>query len=201
LFSYALGKNYPQQTDQSIANNGFNVNMELCKAFDATGRTHGLPGSFVNHVDYGNAFVGQYAAGDIQYNGHHSVENLNLIYWKETKNFQDGCSSHIMNGHYSDGDMLLPDQATFIIDNTVINDVSLHANHHCNVGITGFLCMPTYILHEVQWRKKERGKQWVKFQNLNFQGHAANQNHVRFFGFGKIEVVVRSHSDISTKHS
>ena len=181
LFSYALGRNYPQQTDQSVANNGNNVDKELCNAFDTEGRTHGLPGSFVNHIDYGNLFVGHYSAGDIQYSGHHSAENVHLMYWKETKNFQNGCGSHIINGYYSEGDMLLPDQATFIFDNTVIdNNVLLNANHHCNVGITGFLCMPQYVLHNVKWKNENRKKQWVKFQDLNFQFHSANQNHVSF---------------------
>ena len=27
--------------------------------------------------------------------GHSSVDSLNLMYWKETKNFADGCSAHI----------------------------------------------------------------------------------------------------------
>ena len=67
-----------------MANNGNNVDKEFCNAFDAEGRTHGLPGSFVNHIDYGNLFVGHYSAGDIQYSGHYSVENVHLMYWKET---------------------------------------------------------------------------------------------------------------------
>lgn len=174
-----LGRNYPQQTDQSVANNGYNDDMDLCNAFDTEGRTHGLPGSFSNHVDYGNQFVGQYSAGDIQYSGHHSVENIHLIYWKETKNFQNECGSHLLNGYYSEGLMMLPDQATFIIDNTVIDDdVMLFANHHCNVGVTGFLCMPQYILHNVKWNNQNRNKEWIKFQFHNTQGHNANQNHV-----------------------
>ena len=28
-----------------------------------------------------------------------SVNNNNLIYWKSTKNFQDGCSAHIYGAH------------------------------------------------------------------------------------------------------
>lgn len=189
--TYALGRNYPQETDQSVAFNGINVDKELCNAFDAEGRTHGLPGAFVNHVDYGNLFVGHYSAGDIQYSGHHSVENIHLIYWKETKNFQNGCGSHIMNGYYSEGDMLLPDQATFIIDNAFIDDnVLLSPNHHCNVGITGFLCMPQYILHNVKWKNENRNKQWVKFQFFNTQFHGANQNHGGIFALSPPQAAI-----------
>ncbi len=124
----------------------------------------------------------KYNAGDIQYQNHHSFENLNLIYWKETKNFEDGCAAHISNGHYSNGNMALPDQSTFIIEQTTFGDnVSLEANHHCNVGVTGVLCMPQYILHNVNWMNSVRGKKWVIFTTHNTQGHQANQNHGGIF--------------------
>lgn len=61
----------------------------------------------VNNVDYGNSFVGHYNAGEIQHHGHHSYSNLNLIYWKETKNFGNGCSSHLVGGSYASGNMAL----------------------------------------------------------------------------------------------
>lgn len=82
--------------------------------------------------------IGLYEAGEIQYVGHHSYDNLNLIYWKETKNFNNGCSAHITGGSYENGNMALPDQASFIIESTSFGDgVSLEANHHCDVGTTG----------------------------------------------------------------
>ena len=43
---------------------------------------------------------------------HFSAASTNLIYWKETKNFADGCSAHILGGTYRSGNMALPDQAT-----------------------------------------------------------------------------------------
>ena len=55
--------------------------------------------------DYGNAFVGQYDLGDIQYAHHSSLDSLNLIYWKTTKNMADGCASHIKGGLWSGGSM------------------------------------------------------------------------------------------------
>ena len=81
--------------------------------------------------------------------------------------------------------MALPDQATFIIDNVVIgDDTRMEANHHCNVGTTGVLCMPTYILHKVKWEnnysKGNRGNPLMYFQKQSFQEtHNNNQNHVR----------------------
>ena len=73
--------------------------------------------------------------------------------------------------------MALPDQSTFIIENTTFDeDVSLEANHHCNVGVTGVLCMPQYILHDVTWNNSNRNMKWVIFTTHNTQGHQANQN-------------------------
>ena len=78
--------------------------------------------------------------------------------------------------------MALPDQGTFIIEHTTFEDsVSLEANHHCNVGVTGVLCMPQYIMHQVKWRSTSMSTKWVTFQHLNFQGHTANQNHGGIF--------------------
>ena len=118
----------------------------------------------------------------MQYNGHHSYDNLNLIYWKETKGFEDGCAAHITHSHYTNGNMALPDQGTFIIEHTTFGDgVSLEPNHHCNVGTTGVLCMPQYVLHNVNWKNGVSGTNWVRFQNHNTQGHTANQNHGGIF--------------------
>ncbi len=175
--TYSLGGNYPKVTDQSVLTNGRNTNLELCNGFDAAGNTRGLPVTIQDHLDYGNAFVGHYNAGDIQYSHHRSYGSLNLMYWKETKGFEDGCSAHITHGHYGSGNLALPDQSTFIIQHTVFeNHISIEANHHCNVGVTGILCMPQYIFHQVKWRNSIKGSKWLYFQSQNFQGHAANQN-------------------------
>eukprot|EP00559_Dactyliosolen_fragilissimus_P007575 CAMPEP_0184856030 /NCGR_PEP_ID=MMETSP0580-20130426/1187_1 /TAXON_ID=1118495 /ORGANISM="Dactyliosolen fragilissimus" /LENGTH=1243 /DNA_ID=CAMNT_0027350795 /DNA_START=75 /DNA_END=3803 /DNA_ORIENTATION=- len=180
--TYSLFWNYPKVTDQSPLTNGYNVDKSLCEGFDSNGNTRGFPVSITNNFDYDNTFVGHYEAGDIQYNGHHSFNNLNLIYWKETKNFENGCSAHLTGGHYVQGNMALPDQGTFIIENTVFGDsVSLEPNHHCNVGNTGVLCMPQYILHKVKWNNANHARKWVTFQSHNTQGHGANQMHGGIF--------------------
>jgi len=180
--TYTLGSNYPKITDQSATNNGYNTDKSLCDAFDSTGETRGLPGSFVNHVDYGNAFVGHYSAGDLQHYGHYSTENNELMYWKETKTFENGCGAHIVNAFYSKGNLALPDQATFIIENTVIgDDTMMEANHHCNVGTTGVLCMPTYVMHKVQWKNRSTSKRWASFQSRSVQPHNNDQNHGGIF--------------------
>jgi hypothetical protein len=102
--------------------------------------------------------------------------------WKETKNFANGCSAHITASHYADGNVGLPDQATFIIEHTQFgNSVSLEANHHCGVGSTGGLCQPQYILHNVKWTNTDTSKKWIWFQYQNFQSHNANQNHGGIF--------------------
>lgn len=74
-------------------------------------------------------------AGDLQYLRHTSVANNNLIYWKTTKDFADGCSSHLHGGRYADGNVALPDQAAFIIEGARFEGaVTLEANHHCGTG-------------------------------------------------------------------
>jgi hypothetical protein len=157
-------KFFPMDTDRSLETNGFNKNQALCKSFDSKGNTNGLPTAILNHVDYDNIFVGQYQVGDIQYRGHVSLNNKNLIYWKETKNFEDGCSAHISESFYGNGNLALPDQATVILQDTVLENVSLEANHHCKVGTTGYLCMPQYILHNVLWRHEDPNSNWMSFQ-------------------------------------
>ena len=53
-------------------------------------------------------------------------------------NFKNGCSAHITGGSYAGGNLALPDQSTFLIEDTFFGDgVSFEANHHCNVGTTG----------------------------------------------------------------
>ena len=100
--------------------------------------------------------------GDLQYSDHVAVSNLNNMYWKTTKNFADGCASHISGGRFEDGNLALPDQAAFIIERTSFaGSISLEANHHCNVGVTGVLCMPTVVLDRVEWAVTSQ--KWLYF--------------------------------------
>jgi hypothetical protein len=52
------------------------------------------------------------------------------------------------------------------VENTIIQDEFLAANHHCTEGVTGFLFM-SHILHNVAWADKP-GK-WVAFVKENHQ--------------------------------
>ncbi len=157
---------WPRVTDRSLESNGFNVDKYLCEGFDSDGITRGLSQAIVNNLDYHNVFVGQYGVGDLQYKQHTSISNNNLIYWKMTKNFEDGCSAHISRSYYAFGNLALPDQATFIIEDSYLEDVHLEANHHC-----GILCFPQYIFHNTYW-KHSRADNWMDFQTgeTNFGG-------------------------------
>ena len=148
--TYLLNSNYPRRdTGHSTATNG---KTNDCDAYETDGSDKGLPNIIMNHFDYGNAFVGQYNAGDVQYFHHTSINNLNGIYWKETKTFEDGCSAHISDAYYKDIHFALPDaMGAFIIEDTIVSNVDFGPNHHCKVGITGILCMPQYVLHNVKW--------------------------------------------------
>jgi hypothetical protein len=154
----------------NISNNGFLIRDARCSAFTSQGENNGISVAHIYNVDYSNAFVGGYNVNDLQYQKHSAFNNLNNIYWKETNNFADGCSAHIYGGHYENGNIALPDMAGFIIENTIFAGSSqLETNHHCNDGITGFLCMPTYILSNVSWRSTSQ--QWVQWhQEANNYG-------------------------------
>ena len=75
----------------------------------------------------------------MQYRFHASLNNENLIYWKDTKNFQDGCSAHIADSYYESGNLALPGgHGTFILENMIFNNqVHFESSHHCNIGVTG----------------------------------------------------------------
>ena len=78
--------------------------------------------------------------------------------------------------------MAFPDVGTFIIEESSFGDgVTFEPNHHCNVGTTGFLCMPQYVLHRVDWGNRRGNSKWVTFQSTNFQNHNANQSHGGIF--------------------
>ncbi len=52
-------------------------------------------------------------------------------------------------------------------------DAELEANHHCTVGVTGVLCMPQYLLHNVDFKKA--GGRWLWFQSFRRGDHSYTQ--------------------------
>ena len=151
--TYFLDSNFPKRTDQSIISDGMVADRSTCNAFKPDGTENGLSVAISSNFDYDNGFVGAYDLGDISYVDHTSVDNTNLIYWKTTKNFNDGCSAHISNGYYSGGQMAMPDHGAVIVEKTIFDgDVVFEANHHCNIGVTGVLCQPVYVFSEVVWQ-------------------------------------------------
>ena len=185
--TYALNDNYPLQSESNGIESFLLPSSTLGIVTDSTstyvdcsyltidGNDNGRSTTFWNNVDYGNAFVGHYSAGDIQYYGHSSMNNLNNIYWKETKSFQDGCSAHISHSYFVNGTMALPDTiGSFIIEHTTLQQILLSVNHHCGIGVTGFLCMPHYILENVAWIDDNANsieqRKWVSFTDSNDAG-------------------------------
>ncbi|CAF1388780.1 unnamed protein product [Rotaria magnacalcarata] len=150
--TYVLASVFPKKTDRSVDKNGLPT-LSTCKEWSANGEDNGLPATFMHNIDYDNVFVGQYNAGDLQYRFHTSINNNNLIYWKETKNFQDGCSSHIADSFYDSGNLALPGgHGAFILENMIFNNqVHFESSHHCQSGVTGVLCMPTYVFVNMKW--------------------------------------------------
>lgn len=90
-------------------------------------------------------------------------------------------------GYYKNGNIALPDQGTFIIEDTTFDQgVHLEPNHHCNVGTTGVLCMPQYVLDNVTWNGGVGAPgfpvgEWAAFDKVNEQGHSKNQNYGGIF--------------------
>jgi hypothetical protein len=158
--TYVLASVFPKNTDRSVDKNGLPT-LSTCRGWSTSGEDNGLPATFMHNIDYGNVFVGQCNAGDVQYRFHTSINNLNLIYWKETRNFKDGCSAHIADLFYDSGNLALPGgHGAFILENmTFNNQVHFESSHHCQSGVTGgrwcdllilvthsvVLCMPTYV--------------------------------------------------------
>ena len=79
--TYVLAAVFPKNTDRSVARNGLPT-LNTCQVWTSAGEDNGLSSSFWHNIDYGNVFVGQYGAGDLQYRYHSSLDNNNLIYWK-----------------------------------------------------------------------------------------------------------------------
>ena len=72
----------------------------------------------------------------------------------------------ICDRSYAGGGFALPDQATFLIENTVFGEgLTIEANHHCGDGNTGILCFPTYMLHNIRWRNTGMFRPWIWFQH------------------------------------
>ena len=150
--TYLLGPNFPRNTDETVESDGAVGDRGSCAGFTAVGADNGVSTLLSENVDYGNVFVGQYDLGDIQYAHHTALESNNLMYWKTTKNAADGCSAHLRGGLFAGGNVGLPDQAAFLIEGTRFEgDTTLEADHHCDEGVTGVLCSPTYVFVNVEW--------------------------------------------------
>jgi hypothetical protein len=95
----------PRHISLSVANDGY-PDLESCEVeFLADGSDNGLPMRLSGNVDYDTIFIGGYNMGDTQWHAHASIDCLSGLYWKNTKNFADGCSAHVKGGffHNSNG--------------------------------------------------------------------------------------------------
>jgi plastocyanin len=155
--TYGLGNFFPKRDVgmlQTLETNGelpggTAAGSSVCgQGFNLDGTDSGWTHAIKDNFDYQNAFVGHYGAGDLQYLGHTAVDALNLIYWKTSKSPADGCSALLQDGYYRGGNLGLPDQGAFLLEGLTIDGrTTLESNHHCDVGVTGVLCAPHYILH------------------------------------------------------
>lgn len=172
---YFASSNWPRKVLTNVSLNGYTNDAE-CAPFDEDGYDRGLSSAVVNNVDYHNAFVGSYALGDIQFRNHISIDNDNLIYHKETKNFADGCSSHFKRFHFEDGNAMLPSGWGTIIfeDSTFKGNFKFESNHHCGIGYTGVLCNPQYIFVNPTWQVTS--PQWLTWNDANNPTHGSVYN-------------------------
>ena len=169
--SYFLGAVFPKKTDQSFANNGLLTDPKSCRALLDDGTDNGVGVVVDGNIDYDNVFVGGYDYGDVQYRNHISTNNNNLIYWKSTKAFADGCSSHFADSFYGTGNLALPDQAAVVFENTRFEGgVHFESGHHCNIGTTGVLCSPMYVFEKCQFDINGNGPAFEFHSEANTYG-------------------------------
>jgi hypothetical protein len=123
--TYFVSSDFPRQLGVNLTGNGW-ATSDMCRPFDDQGFDRGWSSAIWDNTDFQNVFVGSYALGDIQYRNHFSIENQCLIYHKETKNFNDGCSAHYLNYHFEAGSALLAGGwGTTIFENSTFKGVSL----------------------------------------------------------------------------
>lgn len=178
---YILSYFPKQNCTPSVDNNGeFSGVLPFCNIFTKDGGDIGKSVNVIDNNIYQQVFNGGYNIGDVQFSGMISVGNNNNLYWKETKNFQDGCAAHISNSYFESGNLAMPDNAAFIFENTQFaGSTSLETNHHCNVGNTGFLCMPTYVFSNVRFYSNQAS--WVQWSQVgNHYGRLKTSSHICF---------------------
>jgi len=162
--TYFIGENYPVQTARSLRTGGATgdggTRDGSCAAFDEDGLDRGLPCQLAYNVDWGNNFVFTYLQGDVQYAHQASIESSNGVYWKTTKSFADGCSSHIKDSLIDKSGVRVPDTAgAFIMENVDVRGYpAFIPHHHCNTLDTGMLCSATYVFDEVRGKFGSVGK-------------------------------------------
>ena len=158
----------PRHISQSVENNGF-ADLATCDVvWLDDGENNGWPMKISNNVDYGSVFVGGYGTADMQFEKHTSIECNNGIYWKNTKNFADGCSAHIRNDFFLDTHLAMPDASAFIVQDTVFKGrTDLESGHHC-----GALCFGHYVFQNMTWEADDDDRPLFQFppENHGFGG-------------------------------
>lgn len=151
--TYFVSADWPRDVHTNLSMNGWTSDAE-CAPFDSAGIERGKSATIWDNVDYHNVFIGGYALGDVQFRNHVAKSSNCLIYHKETKNFNDGCSAHFKNYYLEDGAALLASGLGTQIfeDATFVGRFSFESNHHCSEGVTGVLCNPQYIFQNPTWK-------------------------------------------------
>jgi hypothetical protein len=182
-FGMYIDTHWPVQLNRTVENDGFVVDRQdcfdgkwcSCSPLTEDGEDRGAPGVIEDELDFANLFTGQYSAGDVQWKGLHSINNLHGLYWKQTKPFADGRVGHVVDCTFEwidssedseivsilgtaamgNEQVLTPGGlGSFRIINTSFKGNTLHAigaNHHCQVDGTGSLCTPEVHLEGVEF--------------------------------------------------
>lgn len=169
-FGIYLDNQYPRQVTRD--ENGYVADMSTCDERKADGTDNGQLNIVVDSLEYNNVYVGQYTLGDVQFLRFVSINNLHVMYWKQSKNFADGRSSHVKDSLFAKVDMegwsfgqgpkfLGPSGPfTFVMENVVMhgpmsgNSCAICTGQHCglqhyNDELPGTLCQATYVLDNV----------------------------------------------------
>jgi len=167
---------YPRNVERD--DDGLITNPDSCEEFTASGMDNGVvPSNIIeDEFDFHNTFVGQYSMGDVMYLRYTSVNNAHPVYWKDSKNFADGKSHHMLECVFANdpadfGAIQLLGPAgpfTFLFTNNTflggpVHHAALSAGQNCGRVGAGGPCDVEYLLQGIDWSGLDPTAKRIKF--------------------------------------
>jgi len=176
-FGLYLDNQYPRNLVRD--SDGFVTDPGSCAEFTEDGRDNGLaPANVIeDEFDYHNMFIGAYAMGDVSYVRYKSLNNDHAVYWKDSKNFADGVSHHMIDCVFANdatdpvGTLQVFGPSgpfTFLFTNNTfigsrVGSAALNAGQHCGLVGAGGPCNVQYLLRGVDWSGLDEDSKRIRF--------------------------------------